>query len=132
MGFNSAFLSPSSSPAQRERVAQEELAAERAYAARTYYKAANALIVGGMILIAIPESMIAHWFMHIIGAVAIIVTSLALLMMVKGAIWNGLLSLVFGWVILPGWFLLAPTVTRIAYEQYQVIKKEWVDKVFKK
>lgn len=125
MSFNSAFLSPSSTPAEREREARRELAAERAYAVRAYYKSANALILGAIVLIMLPQSSLAPWILNIVGGVACVVTSLALLMLVNRALWKALLTLIFGWIIVPGWYLAAPTVTKVAYEQYQVIAEKW-------
>ena len=128
MSFNSAFLSPKSQ-ATRDREAREALEAERADAARSYYTAANFLVVATFLLIALPQLGLSAWNVYIIGAVGLVVTVLAILMMVKGAVWNGMLSLIFALIFLPGWLYIAPNVTKVVYEQYLVIKKEWVTKV---
>lgn len=138
MSFNAAFLSPTQSPAARERQVQQELAEERAHAVRTYYRYANLLVVMAFVLIVIPQMGWDAWFLHVpgavehlVGGVASIVTALALLMMINGRAGKGILTLLFAWIILPAWVLAAPAVVHVAGEQAGVIKKEWIKKVGK-
>lgn len=93
--------------------------------AQRCYKIATFLVVVTMIIIALPQLGLAAWNWHIVGAVGGLVTILAVLMMVKGAVTNGLLSLVFAWGIVPGWIYAAPSVLRVAVNQYKVIEAEW-------
>ena len=122
MSFNSAFLSPSP-PSAREREEAKAIAAYRAYVARRCYWWANLLVISAMVAIALPQLGLGPWVWHVVGGVALVVTVLAIVMMVKGAISNGIVSLVFAWAILPGWVLMAPTIIRVAWESYQVIEK---------
>lgn len=124
MSFNSAFLSPTP-PSARERDALKAIEEHRAYVAERCYRQANILVVGAMIVLAVPQLGLAPWAWHIVGGIGLLVTALAVVMMVKGRIANGVVSLIFAWAILPGWIVAAPHVIKVVHEQYQVIKTNW-------
>ncbi|MDZ4289417.1 MAG: hypothetical protein U0984_15745 [Prosthecobacter sp.] len=124
MSFNSAFLSPTP-PSARERDAERAIEEHRAHVAAVCYRRANFLVLATMVLLAVPQLGLAAWSWHMVGGVGLVVTVLAVVMMIKGKVWSGVLSLIFAWGILPGWVLAAPHVVKAAQEQYRVIVDDW-------
>lgn len=124
MSYYPSFETPHEAE-KREREAWKLQEEERAYAAAKYYKRANFLVLTTMVVLAVPQLGLEPWSWHIVGVVALVVTVLAVMMMVKGRIGNGMLSLLFAWGILPGWIVAAPHVIRTVHEQYQVIAQKW-------
>jgi hypothetical protein len=54
-----------------------------------------------------------------------LIAILALIMMMKGAVKNALISMLFASIILPGWIIAAPKVTAAASELVGMVVKQW-------
>jgi len=124
MSFNDPSFLFSNRPTDREREADRQAwESEREFVRRCYTRA-TWLVVLTMVFVAAPTGF-EKWHWHVVGGVACIVTLLGILMLWKRVFANGLICLVFAWGILPAWIYMAPTVLKIAKEQYQIIAKEW-------
>jgi len=77
-----------------------------------------------MIFVALPLGL-DKWHWPVVIAAALVITILAVVMFFKGVRQNACIALIFAGVILPGWIYLAPTVLRVAQEQWLSIAKEW-------
>lgn len=124
MSFSDPGFLFSNRPTDRERDAERAAWERRREIAQSCYKWATFLVVAVMIFVAAPLGL-AKWHWHAVLGAAGVITILAVVMMVKGAVKNGLISLLFAWGILPGWIYAAPTVLKIVHEQYLIIAKEW-------
>ena len=92
--------------------------------ARGHYRRATWLVVLAMIFIAVPTGL-QQWNWHVVIGVGAIIAILAILMMIKGAVQNAFISLLFAGAILPIWVKAAPTVIKVVGDQASVIIKEW-------
>ena len=124
MSFNDPGFLFSNRPTDRERAAELAYWERRQQIAQSCYKRATWLVVLTMLFVALPTGL-EKWHWHVVFGAAAVITILGVVMMVKGAVKNGLISFVFAAVILPGWIFVAPTVIKVAREQYTIIAKEW-------
>lgn len=124
MSFNDPGFLFSNRPTDRERDAEKAAWERRREIARSCYQRATWLVVLTMVFVALPLGL-EKWHWHVVFGAAVVITILGVVMMVKGAVKNGLISFVFAAVILPGWIYAAPTVIKVAREQYAIIAKEW-------
>lgn len=127
--MSGAFLSSDNRPDAREREREKNLAEYHAQVAQTSYRWATAVMVAGMVVIAMPRLGLAAWNWYIGGGVALVVTALAIRMMIHGRVGNGLASLVCAFVILPGWVYMAADVVTAGHEFYEIVVKQWKDKL---
>jgi hypothetical protein len=65
------------------------------------------------------------WHWHVVIAVGGLIAILALIMIMKGAVKNAMISLLFASIILPGWITAAPKVVAITREQVGIVVKQW-------
>lgn len=84
----------------------------RAETARKCYRAATALVVATLLLALAP--FFDAWIWPVVGCVSVAVTVLGGITIAKGEIGNGLISLLFAWIILPGWILAVPMLRPVA------------------
>lgn len=92
--------------------------------ARGHYRRANWLVVLAMIFVAAPTGL-QQWNWHVVIGAGVVIAILAILMMIKGAVQNAVISLLFACVILPVWVKAAPAVVKVVGDQANVIIKEW-------
>lgn len=124
MSFNDPGFLFSNRPTDRERDAERAVWERRRMVAQSCYRQATWLVVLTMAFVALPTGL-EKWRWQVVGGAAVVITILGVIMMVKGAVKNGLLGLLFAWGILPGWVYAAPSVIQVAREQCQIIAKEW-------
>lgn len=124
MSFNDPGFLFSNRPTDRERDAEKAAWERRREIARSCYKWATWLVVLTMVFVALPTGL-EKWHWQVVYGAASVITILGVVMMVKGAVKNGLISFVFAAVILPGWIFVAPSVIKVVREQYAIIAKEW-------
>lgn len=123
-----AFLSENRADA-RER---DALRAEAEYydsIAQRCYRWATGLLVAGMVVIATRQLGLEQWNWHIVGGVGLVMTVLAVQMMRYGRVANGLICLLCAFAVLPGWIYIADDVVKAGYDLYQMIVKQWRDKL---
>ena len=111
---------PTDNEREAERRAQEYLRQQ----VLRYYRRATWIVVLTLIFIALPTGL-ERWHWQVALGAGGSILGLAVLMAVKGAVKNALISLLFAAVILPAWVKMHPDVLRVAREQAQVIWKEW-------
>lgn len=124
MSFNDPSFLIAHRPSDHERQAAKRAEEDRREAAGHAYRRASWIIALAMIYLAIPSGL-EKWHWHVVAGAGLLVVILGIVMAVKGAVKNALLSLLFAGVILPGWVKAAPHVVRVAKEQVQVIVGEW-------
>ena len=78
----------------------------RAEMVRSYYLAANVLVVVTMALALWPGA--GNWIWLVVGVASLAVLALGIVMMTKSALANGLICLLFASIILPGWAVIVP------------------------
>lgn len=124
MSFSDPGFLFSNRPTDNEREAERRLLARLAEQVQRYYRIATWIVVLTMIFIALPSGLEKWHWQVVLGAGALIFV-LAVIMGVKGAVKNAVISVCFAFVILPGWVKLHSDVLRVAREQVQVIWKDW-------
>ncbi|GEP45404.1 hypothetical protein [Brevifollis gellanilyticus] len=124
MSFNDPSFLLNNRRTANEREADKLEWEYRQLQARSYYRWATALVVLTLIYIALPLGL-EQWHWHVVIGSGVLITILAIMMMVKGALQNAIISLVFAAVILPGWVKVYPKVLQVAGDQINVIVKEW-------
>lgn len=124
MSFNDPSFLLNNRRTANEREAEKLEWEYRQAQARSYYRWATTLVVLTMIYIALPLKL-EHWHWHVVIGSAALITILAIMMMVKGAMQNALISLLFAAAILPGWVKVYPKVLQVAGDQISIIVKEW-------
>jgi hypothetical protein len=98
-------------------VAVKVQAYHRAETARNCYRAANALVVLTMALALIPFSD--GWIWPTVWSASLLVTVLGVIMILKQAVTNGLITLLFSWLILPAWVAAIPLVRSQAADGFK-------------
>jgi len=124
MSFNDPGFLFSNRPTDNEREAERRAQEYLRQQVQRYYRLATWMVVLTLNFIALPTGLEKWHWQVVIGAGSIILV-LAVLMAMKGAVKNALISLLFAAVILPAWVNLHPDVLRVAREQAKVIWKDW-------
>ncbi|MES2595517.1 MAG: hypothetical protein V4662_09285 [Verrucomicrobiota bacterium] len=124
MSFNDPSFLLNNRRTANEREAEKAEWEYRQAQARSYYRWATALVVLTMIFIPLPLGL-EQWHWHVVIGVGTIIAILAIMMMVKGALQNAVISLLFAAAILPLWIKIHPKVLKVAGDQVDVIIKEW-------
>lgn len=127
--MSGSFLTPNNRSDAREREAERNLAEYHEEIAGSSYRWATGLLLAGMLVIALPELGIAEWNWYIVGGVALVMTILAIRMMIHGRIGNGLICLLCAFAVLPGWVYIAADVVAVVQSLYQMLAKQWKDKL---
>lgn len=124
MSFSDPGFLFSSRATDNERLAAQLEAERRRDAAQAAYRRATWVVVLTMIYLALPIGLEA-WHWHVVAGAGFLVLLFGVLMVLNGAVKNGLISLLFAAVILPGWVLMSPKVISTAREQSLIILREW-------
>lgn len=111
---------PTDSEREAERRAQEYLRQQ----VQRYYRLATWIVVLTMIFIVLPTGL-DKWHWQVVMAAGGAILILAVMMIIKGAVKNALISVLFAAVILPAWVKIHPDVLRVAREQLELIRKDW-------
>lgn len=111
---------PTDSEREAERRAQEYLRQQ----VQRYYRLATWIVVLTMIFIVLPTGL-DKWRWQVVMGTGGAILILAVMMIIKGAVKNALISVLFAAVILPAWVKIHPDVLRVAREQLEVIRKDW-------
>jgi hypothetical protein len=124
MSFSDPSFLISQRPTEREREAERAYWQQRDEIARGAYRWANVCVVLTLVFVALPLGLNAWHWPVVLGA-SVVISVLAVVMMVKGRVSLGLISLLFAWAILPAWIVVSPSVLRGVQEQAQILIKEW-------
>lgn len=124
MSFNDPGYLFSNRPTENEREATRLAAEQRRESVKRNYHRANNLVVLTMLYIALPLGL-QSWHWHVVIGAGCLLGLLAILMLMKGARSQALITLVFAAVILPGWIKVAPAVVKIIRSQAEAVMKEW-------
>jgi hypothetical protein len=124
MSFNDPSFLLNNRRTANEREAEKLEWEYRQAQARSCYRWATTLVVLTLIYIALPLGL-EQWHWHVVIGSGVLITILAIMMMVKGAMQNAIISLLFAAVILPGWVKVYPKALQVAGDQINVIVKEW-------
>jgi hypothetical protein len=124
MSFNDPGFLFNNRQTDNEREAERREWERRQDVARRSYVKANWLVVLTMVFIAAPTGL-EKWHWHVVIGAGGLIAILALIMMMKGAVKNALISMLFASIILPGWIIAAPKVTAAASELVGMVVKQW-------
>ncbi len=127
--MSGAFLSPNNRPDAREREAEQAMADYHESIADSCYRWATGLLVAGLIVIAMPQLGVAAWTWHIVGGLALVMLVLAVQMMRHGRVGNGVACLICALAVLPGWVFIAADAVAVGRDFYQILAKQWADKL---
>lgn len=124
MSYNDPGFLFNNRQTDNEREAERREWEYRREVAGRCYNRATLLVVLTMIFVAAPTGF-EKWHWHVVTAVGAVVAILAVIMMMKGAVKNALISLLFAAIILPGWIKMSPKVVAFASDQIQQVVKQW-------
>ena len=124
MSFNDPGFLSNNRATDNEREAERLEWEQRRATAKSCYNSATWLVVLTMVFVAVPTGL-EKWHWQVVIGVGGVIAILAVVMMLKGAMKNALISLLFAGVILPVWIKAAPSVVKVVREQAAVIVKDW-------
>jgi hypothetical protein len=124
MSFNDPGFLFNNRQTDNEREAERREWEHRKEVAKRCYSRATWLVLLTMVFVAAPTGL-EKWHWHVVIAVGGLIAILALIMIMKGAVKNAMISLLFASIILPGWITAAPKVVAITREQVGIVVKQW-------
>jgi hypothetical protein len=110
-------------PSMRERDEQRALALAHRRAGLACYRAATAILVLAMTLLAVPAA--APWAWQVAGAAAALMTALAAAIFRKGLHSHAVLCLLCAWAVLPVWIFAAPHVLGAVADLARALAGHW-------
>jgi hypothetical protein len=116
--MKSALSIPVEDPDPQVVIAKVQ-AYHKAETARNCYRAANVLVVFAMLVALLPHSE--SWIWPVVWSVSILVTLLGVIMILKRSVGNGLITLLFSWLILPAWVAAIPLVRSQAADGFKTV-----------
>ncbi|TDU68141.1 hypothetical protein EI77_03258 [Prosthecobacter fusiformis] len=127
--MSGAFRTPDNKPDAREREKERNIAEYHEAIAESSYRWATAILILGLVVIATPQLDVSAWNWYIVGVVALVMIVFSIRMMMHGRVGNSLICLFCALAVLPGWVLIAPDAVKAGHDFYEMIVKQWKDKL---